>query len=181
MKWKALLILTAMVVLSVGAVFLLLYGFGRDDQSVKAAMLPSDEEAKQYVLDNKLLADVRELQKIRVGGPTFKMVTGFDEKGQEKIVWLTLEKKEIKSYGSVFPKDGVTKEQIIAQVKEKGIEQENIRDIFIAPYDYISDKIVWFVLKKGEKGHMIWYDFKTGDPVWEAYQEPTSWSLKNHE
>ncbi|WP_409342900.1 hypothetical protein [Paenibacillus sp. MBLB4367] len=181
MKWKALLILIAIVALSVGAVFVLLYGFGRDDQAVKAALLPSDEEAKQYVLDNKLLSEIREQQKIRVGGPTFKMVTGFDAQGQEKIVWLTLEKKQIKSYGSAFTKDGVTKDLILAKAKEKNVQPENIKEMYIAPYDYVSDKIVWFILEKGERGHMLWYDFKTGDPVWEAYQEPTSWSLKNHE
>lgn len=182
MKWKAAIILTIIVAVTVGAVFLLLYGFSRDDKAIKVAMLPSNDVAKQYIMDNKLLTGIRELRTARVGGPAFMMATGTDDQGNEKIVWLTGEKLDsIKMYGSSLIKDGIPKQQIIEKAKEKGVMPDQIKDMFVAPYDYTSQKLVWFILEKGDRQHMLWYDFQTGDPVWEAYQEPTSWSLKKTE
>jgi uncharacterized protein YpmB len=175
---KAGLIISGILAVVFAMVFLILYGIGREDLKTEIP-LPSDEAAKAYVLEHKLLADVVEVRTIHPGGPNFKSLQGIDEAGHEKIVWLTGKDKKITERGSVLIEEGLSKETILAKLlKDKNIKEEQIASIFIAPYDYTSGRIIWFVKEKDIRGHLLSYDYKTGELLFEIYQDPTAWKLK---
>ncbi|GIP39879.1 hypothetical protein J31TS4_31590 [Paenibacillus sp. J31TS4] len=168
---KATLIMAILIVVVVGAVYLLVYGINRDpaQQQVSGGAIPSEETARAYVEDRKLLATVDKTQAIHPGGPSFMMITGKDASGQEKVVWLAGKPGEIKEYGSVLTKDGKPRDQILAELAKKGIPESELDFLYISPYDYTSGKIAWFAQEKGTRDHMLWYDFQTGEQFWEAY------------
>lgn len=174
---KAGLIISGILVVVVAMVFLILYGIGREDLKTEIP-LPSDEAAKAYVLKNKLLTNVVEISTVHPGGPNFKSLQGTDEAGREKIVWLTGKDKKITERGSILVKEGLNKATILAKLlKEKNIKEDQLAAILIAPYDYTSGRIVWFVREKDIRGHILTYDFKTGELLFEIYQDPTAWKL----
>jgi uncharacterized protein YpmB len=174
---KAGLIIGGILVVVVAMVFLILFGIGREDLKTEIP-LPSDAAAKAYVLEHKLLKDVVEIRTIHPGGPNFKSLQGTDEAGKEKIVWLTGKDTKIVERGTVFVQEGLTKQFILDKVlKEKNIKEDQIAAIFISPYDYTSGRIIWFVKEKDIREHMLSYDFKTGQLLFEVYQDPTAWKL----
>jgi uncharacterized protein YpmB len=174
---KAGLIISGILVVVVAMVFLILYGVGREDLKTEIP-LPSDAAAKAYVLENKLLVDVVEIRIIHPGGPNFKEVQGTDAQGQDKRVWLTGKDKKIVERGTALVQAGVTKEIVLAHLlKDKNITADQIETMFITPYDYTSGRITWFVKIKDIRGHMLSYDFKTGEFLFEVFQDPTAWKL----
>ncbi|GIP34977.1 hypothetical protein [Paenibacillus sp. J2TS4] len=176
MKLKATLILLALLAGTTLIVFLLMYGTGNQNLRQNMAKdLPTHDAAQAYVLDQKLLASVDEIQAIHPGGPSFLMLTGKDDNGLDKYVWVAGKDDSIEVYGAVLETDGVAEQAIVESLQAKGIETDQIAEMHIVPHDYRSQNIVWFVREKGEKRHMLWYDFATGDLVWEAYGEPTAW------
>ncbi|WNQ12193.1 hypothetical protein MJA45_03840 [Paenibacillus aurantius] len=175
-KMKATLILLAILGVTGLLVYLLILGGMRNDTQT-VLTLPSESEARAYVLDKKLLASASKIEKTRSGGPEFLMVDGFDAEGNPKAVWLAVKDKSIKVFGSALYKEGVTKESIVAKVKEKGIAEDQIRYIYPTAYDYTSNKVIWYVQEQGDKKHMLMYDFHNGDLLWEGYQDPTAWKL----
>jgi uncharacterized protein YpmB len=180
MRTKAILFIIGILIFVGVLVALLLYGLGnRDGSRVGGLTVPSDAAAKAYVLDHKLLVAVEEIKSINVGGPTFKMLIGSDAAGKAKGEWLTGDDNKITEQASVMLQDGVTKEQVLPKLQEKGIDPMQIEAMYVTPYNYTSHQMVWFIRIKGIKGHMLWYDFKTGEPVWEAYSDPTAWSIRN--
>jgi uncharacterized protein YpmB len=180
MRTKAILIIIGILIIVGALVALLLYGIGnRESARVGSLPVPSDTAARAYVLDHKLLVAVEEIQSINVGGPTFKMLTGTDAAGKVKAEWLTGDDTKITEQASVMLEDGITKAQVLPQLLAKGIDPQQIEMMSVTPYDYTSHRMVWFVRVKGIKGHMLWYDFKTGEPVWEAFADPTAWSIRN--
>jgi len=52
-----------------------------------------------------------------------------------------------------------------------------VEAILIAPYDYTSGRITWFIREKSIRKHLITYDFKTGEVLGDVYQDPTAWKL----
>jgi uncharacterized protein YpmB len=180
MRTKAILIMFGILIFVGALVMLLLFGVGNQDgDRVGSLPVPSDTAARAYVLDHNLLAAVAEIKSINVGGPTFKMLIGTDTAGKVKAEWLTGDDNKITEHASVMMQDGITQEQVLPKLMEKGIDPAQIETICVTPYNYTSHQIVWFVRIKGIKGHMLWYDFKTGEPVWEAYADPTAWSIRN--
>jgi uncharacterized protein YpmB len=177
MNIKAALIVTAIVALATGLVFLILYGVGGREDLKTTIPLPTDGAAKAYVLDKKLLVAVNEVKTINAGGPNFTMLQGTDEAGNDKLVWLTGKDNKIIERGSILVKEGVVQDIIMTKLKEKNITSDKIQEIFISPYDYTSGRIVWFVKEKDIRNHMLSYDFKTGEFLWEVYQDPTAWKL----
>jgi uncharacterized protein YpmB len=174
---KAGLIISGILIAVTALVFLILYGIGREDLKTEIP-LPSDAAAKAYVLEHKLLVEVNEITIVHPGGPNFKSLLGKDETGQEKFVWLTGKDNKIVERGSVLVKEGLTKLDILAKLaKEKNITQAQIEAMFIAPYDYKSGRIIWFVKEKDIRGHMLSYDYITGELLFEIYQDPTAWKL----
>jgi uncharacterized protein YpmB len=174
---KAGLIIGGILIAVIAMVFLILYGVGREDLKTEIP-LPSDAAAKTYVLEHKLLAEVNRMEIIRPGGPNFKAIEGKDEAGLDKLVWLTGKDKKIVERGSVLVKDGLTKLDMLAKLaKEKNITQAQIEAMFVTPYDYKSGRIVWFVREKDIRGHILSYDFKTGELLFEIYQDPTAWKM----
>jgi uncharacterized protein YpmB len=174
---KAGLIISGILVVVVAMVFLILYGVGREDLKTEIP-LPSDQASKAYVLEHKLLVNVMAISTIHPGGPNFKALQGTDEAGKEKIVWLTGKDKKIKVRGSILVEEGLKKEIILAMLlKDKNIKEDQLATIIIAPYDYTSGRIVWFVKEKDIRGHILTYDFKTGQLLFEIYQDPTAWKL----
>ena len=178
MKLKATLILLALIIFTFGLVFALLYGVNRQTKTTEAP-LPTDQAAQAYATQHQLLQTVTTIESIRLGGPTFKFLQGNDVQGNEKIVWLAGRDKHIKEYGSILLKDAVPKETILQKAAAKGVPESEIVDIFIAPYDYTSGKIVWFVRNKDIKKYMLFFDAKTGELIWEAYEDPTAWTLRD--
>jgi uncharacterized protein YpmB len=174
---KAGLIISGILVVVIAMVFLILYGIGREDLKTEIP-LPSDAAARAYVLEHKLLVEVNQIQIVRPGGPNFKSVQGKDEAGQEKLVWLTGKDNKIVERGSVLVKEGLTKLDILAKLaKDKNITEAQIEAMFITPYDYTSGRIVWFVREKDVRGHILSYDFKTGELLFEVYQDPSAWKM----
>jgi uncharacterized protein YpmB len=174
---KAGLIIGGILVVVIVMVFLMLYGIGREDLKTEIP-LPSDAAAKAYVLEHKLLVEVNQIQIVRPGGPNFKSILGKDEAGQEKFVWLTGKDNKIVERGSVLVKEGLTKPDILAKLaKDKNITESQIAAMFISPYDYTSGRIVWFVREKDVRGHILSYDYKTGELLFEVYQEPSAWKM----
>jgi len=174
---KAGLIISGILVVVVAMVFLILYGVGREDLKTEIP-LPSDQASKAYVLEQKLLVNVTAISTIHPGGPNFKALQGMDEAGKEKIVWLTGKDKKIKVRGSILVEEGLKKEIILAMLlKDKNIKEDQLATIIITPYDYTSGRIVWFVKEKDIRGHILTYDFKTGQLLFEIYQDPTAWKL----
>jgi uncharacterized protein YpmB len=174
---KAGLIISGILVVVVAMVLLVLYGVGREDLKTEIP-LPSVEASKAYVLDKKLLTNITEISTIHPGGPNFIAVQGTDEAGKEKIVWLTGKDKKITVRGSISLDEGLKKEDILAKLlKDKNIKEEQLATIIIAPYDYQSGRIVWFAREKDIRGHILTYDFKTGELLFEIYQDPTAWKL----
>jgi len=174
---KAGLIISGILVVVVAMVFLILYGVGREDLKTEIP-LPSDQASKAYVLEQKLLVNVTAISTIHPGGPNFKALQGTDEAGKEKIVWLTGKDKKIKVRGSILVEEGLKKEIILAMLlKDKNIKEDQLATIIITPYDYTSGRIVWFVKEKDIRGHILTYDFKTGQLLFEIYQDPTAWKL----
>jgi uncharacterized protein YpmB len=176
MKTKVTLILLAILAATGLIVFLLMQGVGHRDQAGEE-LIPSDSAAKAYVLQSKLLTTVTEIKRARPGGPVFKLVAGKDDAGNDKVVWLTGKDKSIMTKGTALLKDGVPRDQIVAKASAKGITPDQTLDMYVVPHDYESSKIVWFVQDKSDKKHMLWFDFKTGELMWEAYQDPTAWKL----
>jgi uncharacterized protein YpmB len=174
---KAGLIVAAIIVLITGLVFLILYGVGGRESMQTIIPLPSDTAAKAYVIDNKLLASVTDMTTINAGGPNFKTLTGKDDTGRDKIVWLTGKDDKIVVRGSALVKEGVDKQVIIDKLKEKNIPSDQIEAMFISPYDYTSGRIVWFIRVKDIRKHWLSYDYKTGEFLWEVFQDPTAWKL----
>ncbi|MFD0867905.1 Uncharacterized protein conserved in bacteria [Chlamydia abortus] len=176
MKLKATLILLALFAGTTLIVFLLMYGTGNPNLRQNTARdLPSHDAARAYVLDHKLLASVDQIQALYPGGPAFLMLSGRDDNGQVKYVWVAGPDESIEVYGTALESEGVPETDIAEALKKKGIETDQIAEIYAVPRDYTSKKIVWYVREKGEKRHMLWYEYETGELYWEAYGEPTAW------
>jgi uncharacterized protein YpmB len=139
--------------------------------------LPSDAAAKQFVLDKGLLADIKEIKRTRSGGPVFVMLRGTDATGVDRAVWVAGRDSTVKEYGSIPLKDGVSRETILEKLKAKNLTGDKIAELFVTPYDYTSGKITWFFRETGDRKHMIWFDFRTGEQIWEGYEDPTAWKL----
>ncbi|WP_010276187.1 hypothetical protein [Paenibacillus senegalensis] len=176
MKLKATLILLGILGGSCAIVFLLLFGVGRSDEHLQTIVpLPSNQAATNYVIENKLLSEVDEIKQILPGGPSFLMLTGTDENGQKRHVWVNGKDDAIQDYGSVAIDEGQSEEQIRRQLEEQGIGEDDIAEIFVTPYDYTSGKYTWFVRETGVKRHMLWYDYYDGSLFWEAFGDFTAW------
>jgi uncharacterized protein YpmB len=174
---KAALIVTALIVFITAIVLLILYGIGGRESLQTIIPLPSDNAAKAYAIDNKLLASVADTTIINAGGPNFKTLTGKDDTGSDKMVWLTGKDNKIVVRGSALVKEGVDKQAVIDKLKEKNIPSGQIEAIFVSPYDYTSGRIVWFIRVKDIRKHWLSYDYKTGEFLWEVFQDPTAWKL----
>ena len=177
MKVKAVLILLLILAGTGTLVGLLVYGGVRNNEKSAEMPLPTATAAEKFVLESGLLTNVEDTVTLRSGGPVFLQLQGKDNEGNDKLVWVAGRDESIKEYGNVRTRDGVTRETIVSKLEEKAIGEDAIRDLFIAPYDYKSGKIVWFFRKTGDRKHMIWFDFITGDQVWEGYEAPTAWKL----
>ncbi|HBV98375.1 MAG: copper amine oxidase [Peptococcaceae bacterium BICA1-7] len=132
---------------------------------------PTSEEAKVYALEQGLLKTVKDVQRFiptrfSEFGPTDTMVTGNDESGREKALWLVQNhyNGKISLDGSVFLDDGISKEIVYSKLENKGISRENVKKIYIAPYN--NNQINWFVLaEQGNKKYYYCFDYITGDVV----------------
>jgi uncharacterized protein YpmB len=177
MKTKVTLITLAIFAVVGLMVYGLTYGIGNRKAVNSAKSLPSDAAARAFVLEQKLLTNVTEVRAVKPAGPEFKVLSGLDASGAEKVVFLTGTDNHIVNEGSVFLKDGVPREQIVEKMKEKGIPPEQTQDLVVTRHNYATDKVIWFGMDKDIKRHMLFYDFKTGDLIWEAYEDPTAWKL----
>lgn len=131
---------------------------------------PSPEEAKLYILKQGLLNDVKDIvytpTRFVDYGSYDTMVSGNDELGQEKYIWLTKDKYtgEISVTGTALTKDGLSKETVISIMESKGINKVNIKKLYAAPYT--KNQINWFVIAEQENKKYYYYlDFYTGDVV----------------
>lgn len=132
---------------------------------------PTSEEAKVYALEQGLLRTVKDVQRFIPTrfidyGPTDTMVIGNDESGREKAIWLFQNQYtgKISLDGSIFLDYGISKETIYSKLENKGINRENVKKIYIAPYD--KNQINWFVLaEQGIKKYYYCFDYITGDVV----------------
>jgi uncharacterized protein YpmB len=131
---------------------------------------PIPEEAKKYVLEHRLLKDIKNIQYVPTRflefGSYDTMISGTDESGQEKLVWLTKDRYtgEISVTGSVFPNKGISQETVISTLEKKEIKKESIKKIYIAPYE--KNQIYWFVIaEQGNKKYYYCLDFYTGDII----------------
>jgi len=123
---------------------------------------PAFDQAEKYVLDHQLLS------KVKLAGSTppngaYTMLLGMDDKGREKLVWLSLESytKEISVSGSAYIDEGVGQDEICKKLQSQGIENSDIKTLAIVPYD--QQKVCWFVeANKNNRKHFAYYDFYTG-------------------
>ena len=174
---KAASIILALLVAVTGLVYLLLYGVGGRSEVKSILPLPTDNAAKAYVLDKKLLVSINTVTEINAGGPNFKAIEGTDNTGNDKTVWLTGKDDNIVERGSALLKDGLSKEAIYAKLLEKKISRDQVEEMFISPYDYTSGTIIWFVRTVDIRKHWITYDYKTGEVLSDLFQDPNAWKL----
>lgn len=174
---KATAILVAILAATTALVFIILYGIGGRGVEKTILPLPTDAAAKAYVLQHNLLTNVTLTELIKSGGPHFKMLHGTDEAGLEKLVWLTGKDNDITVRGMVHLREGLSRESILVKLNEMNITPEKIQSMHITPYDYTSNRIVWFIKENDIKKHMLSFDFKTGEFLWDVYEDPTAWKL----
>ncbi|WP_083248470.1 copper amine oxidase N-terminal domain-containing protein [Desulfuribacillus stibiiarsenatis] len=140
------------------------------DPIIGPSIGPAYEEAEQYVLEQRLLNHIKEIQytyiRFNEFGSYNTMVIGNDEVDNEKAVWLVKDKytDDITVTGSTILKDGISQEIVFSVLKNKEIDRESISKIYIAPYE--KNQIYWFVIaEKGETKCYYCLDFYTGDIV----------------
>lgn len=133
---------------------------------------PSAEEAKAYVLKQGLLKTVKDVQFTPIRfceyGDTDTMVVGNDELGREKAVWLTKNRYggTVSVTGSVVLAEAISREKVYDMLRAKGIKTENIKKMYLAPYE--KDKIYWLVIaEQADKTYHSAFDCKTGTMVLE--------------
>ena len=115
---------------------------------------PSSDEAKDYVLKNGLLKAIKDVQPSPYRfydeeGSTATMVTGDDDSGKEKAVWLTKTSYAavdgsgsldvISVNGSVYLKDGLSQDDIYTLLLKEGIARESVENIYLAPLEQESN------------------------------------------
>lgn len=128
---------------------------------------PRTEEAKEYVLNHGILNEVKDIQYTYTRFDKFSdsvtMVSGIDKDKQEKLIWLSKDKYtgDISISGIALKNFGLSQETVISILQEKGINEANIKRLYIAPY--YKDNIVWFVIAEQEdKQYYYCLDFFTG-------------------
>ncbi|TEB14269.1 hypothetical protein Psfp_03020 [Pelotomaculum sp. FP] len=131
---------------------------------------PSSEEAKNYILKQGILNEVKDVQytyiRFNEFGDSVTMVSGIDEDKQEKIIWLNKDRYtgDISIYGTALKNLGLSQETVISILQEKSINEASIKKLYIAPY--YKDEIVWFVIAEQEdKQYYYCLDFFTGSVV----------------
>ncbi len=131
---------------------------------------PRAEEAKTYVLKERLLMTIQEVQYTPVRfdetGPANTMVVGNDESGRVKAVWLVSNTYtgDISVTGSVLMDEVTPIETIYSKLEEKGINRVSVKKIYIAPYE--KNKIYWFaVAEQDHKRYFYCFDYRTGEIV----------------
>lgn len=137
---------------------------------------PNVEEAKDYILKQGILTEVRDIQYTRTNFYVFSdsvtMVSGIDESNQEKLIWLSEDvyTGDISISGTALINMGLSQETVISILQEKGISEVNIKTIYIAPYN--KDTIYWFVKAEQEdKQYNYCLDFYTGAVTIENVQK----------
>lgn len=137
---------------------------------------PNFQEAKDYILKQGILTEVRDIQYTRTNFYVFSdsvtMVSGIDENNQEKLVWLSEDEYtgDISISGTVLKNMGLSQEAVISILKEKGLKDASIKELYIAPYN--KDTIYWFVIAEQEnKLYQYCLDFYTGAVTGEKVQK----------
>ena len=137
---------------------------------------PNIEEAKEYILKQGILTEVRDIQYTRTNFYVFSdsvtMVSGIDGSNQEKLIWLSEDvyTGDISISGTALKNIGLSQETVTSILQEKGISKVNIKTIYIAPYN--MDTIYWFV--KAEQDNKQYYyclDFYSGAVTVENVQK----------
>lgn len=131
---------------------------------------PGPEEAELYILKQGLLKSVSDSvytpTRFVEYGSYDTMVSGIDDLGREKYIWLTKDKYtgEISVTGTALPKEGLSEETVLSILEKKGINKADIKKIYAAPY--IKNQIVWFIIAEQEnKKYYYCLDFHTGDVI----------------
>lgn len=131
---------------------------------------PIPEEARDYVLKQGLLNEITDVD--YEPGRYFTTVMGFDGNKQEKLIWLSKNQYigEIDIVGSVLKNSGLSQDKVLSILREKGIDQTEIKELYINPSFY--DQIVWFALaEKDNKYYSYWLNFFTGSVVEESISD----------
>lgn len=128
---------------------------------------PNVEEAKDYILKQGILTEVRDIQYTHTNFYVFSdsvtMVSGIDENNQEKIIWLSKDEYtgDISISGTALKNNGLSQETVMSLLQEKGINEASIKKIYIAPY--YKDTIYWFIIaEQDDKQYYYCLDFYTG-------------------
>lgn len=149
-------------------------GCSEDESLTGQSFAPAAQPAKEYVLEKALLSTVDDVSHTPPG-PVVTQLTGTDEQGRDKIVWLRGDKSgKIDVVGSVLLKDGISQEQVLALLQEKGHDRHSVDQIFVAPLDNSGKQIVWRVTLHGPDQHSFVFDFKTGELLLENDQKMPS-------
>ena len=132
---------------------------------------PSYEEAKQFILEKKLLKSIKDVEYTYIsfsesGWDYNTMVIGIDKENYEKAIWLVKNKYTgyIDITGSVYLENSISQETVFSILKNEGIERENIKKIYFAPHAYEKKQIYWFaIVEQGNKTYCYCLDFYTGN------------------
>ncbi len=133
---------------------------------------PNYEDAKNYVLKEGLLKEVKDIQKTYIGfneaGSYETMVTGLDANKQEKLIWLSQDPYigEISLSEIVSKKSGLSQEEILAILQENSIDAVNIKKLYIAPFE---NQINWFIIaEQDENQYFVRIDYYSGEIIEET-------------
>lgn len=128
---------------------------------------PRIQEAKDYVLNNGLLTEIKDAQyaytRFTEFGDSVTMISGIDQDRQEKLIWLSKDSYTgyISVCGTALKNSGISRDTVISKLQEKGINNSSIKKIYIAPY--YPDQIYWFAIaEQAGKGYNYCFDFLTG-------------------
>lgn len=135
---------------------------------------PDAAAARKYVTEQKLLEKITDVQiqytRFIETGDRVTMVQGVDAAANQRVYWLQINPytQEMEIAGTADPGKGITREQAMQAVLQKGILFSAIQSVFLAP-DLLSGKINWYYKAAGMCYKI---DFITGKLA-EKWVEPT--------
>jgi uncharacterized protein YpmB len=137
--------------------------------SINGCDCPSAMAARAYMVDQKVLKTVHEAN-FSEPGPVFMRVTGVDEAGQEKVVWLK-GRDQIQVHAIAYLKDGISRADMRAKLPEHGIDPEKVVEFNVDLFRGYPENVSWLIRERLDNGQYRseWFDFKTGERITVRY------------
>lgn len=122
----------------------------------------SNEAAAAYVQQEGLVNTVSEAHLTTAFSPPMTVVAGKNASGDDAVIFLRGSNSNIHIVRSVLLKDGVTTEQVLAALAERGADKSQVQAVHLVPLEP-NGQTAWMVELKGEAKQQHWFDFRTGN------------------